>query len=714
MTMGQYGTHFERTNTWWKDGAAWMKYIARSQYLLQAGRFHADLLYFGGEFVPEGSVYRPEMKQKGYDYDAIGTDLFGSLSVIDGKITLPGGMRYELLVMPKTEMMSIAVAEKIQELVRSGATVLADRPRKVPSLIGYPASEEQLRSIAQDVWGQESGTTLDRTYGKGRILSGCSVDQALARIGMQPDFQVLTGDRRMNFIHRIVDGADIFFVSNQQNEAGVICCAFRVTGKVPQLWDSQRGTITPAAMWQVKDNRTEVTLQLGPEESVFVVFDEPVKAGQNTFVSLERQGGSPLSLLADPPAQIEIVKAEYGVVTLAASRMIDVTEKLNLLINNNSLSVTADNRLAGDPADGTVKAMLVEYLYGDQAYTLRLGEHETLKLPSANLPAEGILRINKAVYGVLPGQLTKVPEMITVDITERLKAQLKNGMLQARVTNELAGGDPVLNVPKQLQVVYRIDGIEKKTLKYENDMIRIPDYPWYPAPWPATLRQTDDGYSLLAWDDGIYCLQKADGSYSVVNVPSAAAPIKLDGPWGLRFTNAVRPPEPVTLPKLMSLSDHANKDIQAFSGTAVYQKTLTATPQMLAADKRVVLDLGRVEVMARVIVNGHDFGVLCMNPYRVDITEVLRAGDNLIEIQVTNQWVNRLIGDESYPDDCSWNGPSLTQWPQWLLEGRERPSRQRQTFTTWKHWTADDPLLPSGLIGPAYLRIGQVWPVRAN
>lgn len=711
MTMGQYGTHFERTNTWWKDGAAWMKYIARSQYLLQAGRFHADLLYFGGEFVPQGTVYRPEMKEKGYDYDAIGTDLFGSLSVMDGKIALPGGMRYELLVMPKTETMSVAVAQMIQELVRSGAAVLADRPRRVPGLTGYPASENQLRLIARDVWGQDDKAMVDRTYGKGRILSGYSVEEVLSRIGLQPDFQVLSGNRRTNFIHRIVDGADVFFVTNQEDEAGTIRCAFRVSGKVPQLWDSQHGTITQAAMWQAEDDRTEVTLQLGPEESVFVVFDEPVKTGQATFVSIERQGGSPLRQLADPPAEVEIVKAEYGVVTLTASRMIDVTEKLNTLVNNNSLSVTVDNGLAGDPANGTVKAMLVEYSYGDQIYTLRVSEHEKLELPAANLPAGSILKINKAVYGDLPGQLTKLPEMITVDITDRLKAQLKDGTLQTRVTNKLAGGDPVLNVPKQLRVVYRLDGVEKKTLKYENDMIRIPDHQWHPAPWPATLHQTGGGYSLLVWDDGTYRLQKADGSRSVVDVPSAAAPIRLEGPWALRFTNAVRPPEPVTLPKLMSLTNHANKDIQAFSGTAVYQNTFKATPPMLAADKRVVLDLGQVEVMARVIVNGHDLGVLWMNPYRADVTQVLRAGDNLIEIQVTNQWVNRLIGDEAYPDDCSWNGPSLTQWPQWLLEGRQRPSRQRQTFTTWKHWTADDALLPSGLIGPVYLRIGQVLPV---
>jgi hypothetical protein len=711
MTMGEYGTHFERTNTWWTDGAAWMKYIARSQYLLQAGRFHADVLYFGGEFVPQGSVYHPELKEQGYDYDAIGTDLFSSLSVIDGKISLPSGMRYELLVMPSTETMSAAVAKKVQELVEGGARVLAVRPKTVPGLAGYPVSEKEVRSIAEKLWGESSAATLDRAYGKGRVLSGYSVDQALTRIGLRPDFQVLSENRRMNFIHRIIDGADVYFVSNQENEAGTIRCAFRVTGKVPQLWDSQRGTVTPATMWQIKDNQTELTLQLGPEESVFVVFDERVKGGQDTFVSMERRGGSPLIELANPPAKLEIVKAEYGVVNLTRSKMVDVTDKLNSLIKDNSLSVTASNGLAGDPAGGTVKAMLVEYSYDDKVYTLRLGEHQTLHLPPADLPAGKVLKINKAVYGDLSKQLVKLPDMITVDVTDRLKAQIKKGTLQTRVTNELAGGDPVLNVPKQLQVVYRLDGVEKTTLKYENEMIRLPDHTWHPSPWPATLSQSDGTYSLLAWDDGSYHLKKASGSESVVNVPSAAKPIRLDGPWSVRFTNAVRPPEPLVLSKLISLSEHEDQDIKAFSGTAMYQTRFKATRNMLAADKRLVLELGQVEVMARVIVNGHDLGVLWMNPYRVDITDVVRPGDNLIEIRVTNQWVNRLIGDEAYPDDCSWNGASLAQWPQWLLDGKPRPSSQRQTFTTWKHWNAGDSLLPSGLIGPVHVRVGQVWPI---
>ena len=90
---------------------------------------------------------------------------------------------------------------------------------------------------------------------------------------------------------------------------------------------------------------------------------------------------------------------------------------------------------------------------------------------------------------------------------------------------------------------------------------------------------------------------------------------------------------------------------------------------------------------------------------------MLRLGTNTLEIDVTNLWVNRLIGDEQYPDDCEWNECFLARWPDWLINGKPRPVPSRVTFTTWKHWTAKDALLPSGLIGPVTLHCVRLVPV---
>jgi hypothetical protein len=128
---------------------------------------------------------------------------------------------------------------------------------------------------------------------------------------------------------------------------------------------------------------------------------------------------------------------------------------------------------------------------------------------------------------------------------------------------------------------------------------------------------------------------------------------------------------------------------------------------MLAHDNAVFIDLGIVKNLAQVRVNGFDFGVLWKPPFRVDVAKDLKPGRNHIEIEVTNNWANRLIGDEQLPDDCEWiavpgRGWHLKQWPQWFVESKPRPS-QRIAFSTWKFYSKDAPLPDSGLIGPVRL-----------
>jgi len=119
---------------------------------------------------------------------------------------------------------------------------------------------------------------------------------------------------------------------------------------------------------------------------------------------------------------------------------------------------------------------------------------------------------------------------------------------------------------------------------------------------------------------------------------------------------------------------------------------------------RLDLDLGDVQVMARVKLNGKDLGTLWKPPFRVNITDVAKIGDNELEIQVVNLWPNRLIGDEQLPEDSERNANgTLKAWPQWLLDGQPSPTG-RLTFTSWRLWKKDDALLPSGLLGPVMLR----------
>jgi hypothetical protein len=163
--------------------------------------------------------------------------------------------------------------------------------------------------------------------------------------------------------------------------------------------------------------------------------------------------------------------------------------------------------------------------------------------------------------------------------------------------------------------------------------------------------------------------------------------------------------------KLISWSDHPDPGVKYFSGTATYHKEIELPQTWAAQGGAVYLDLGVVKNLAEVRLNGQDLGLLWKPPFRVEVTRALQPGKNILEIKVTNLWPNRLIGDEQPPDDCTWNSDGgLKTWPPWFKEGHPHPSQGRYTFATWRHYTKDSPLLPSGLLGPVTLRAVDATP----
>ena len=174
----------------------------------------------------------------------------------------------------------------------------------------------------------------------------------------------------------------------------------------------------------------------------------------------------------------------------------------------------------------------------------------------------------------------------------------------------------------------------------------------------------------------------------------------LEGSWDVRFDPAWGGPERVEFEELVDWTARPEEGIRHYSGTASYHRVFDLPagldPDVHAA---IYMDLGKVNVMARVILNGKDLGVLWTDPWRVDVTHAIRPAGNQLEIQVVNLWPNRLIGDEQMPDDGIKDG----QWPAWLLEGTPRTSG-RYTFTTHRFYRKDSPLLASGLIGPVTLQ----------
>jgi len=181
--------------------------------------------------------------------------------------------------------------------------------------------------------------------------------------------------------------------------------------------------------------------------------------------------------------------------------------------------------------------------------------------------------------------------------------------------------------------------------------------------------------------------------------------VEVSGPWQVSFPPNFGAPPQVTLPELISLHQHSDPAVKYFSGTATYDKQVSITHGVPSGDRRLYLDLGWVHVMARVRVNDKDLGLLWKPPFRVDITRAVRHGDNKLEVLVTNQWVNRLIGDEQLPPENEY-GPdgAIKAIPEWYTLGKPKPAGARTTFATWKHYKQDSPLLVSGLVGPVRLR----------
>jgi hypothetical protein len=175
----------------------------------------------------------------------------------------------------------------------------------------------------------------------------------------------------------------------------------------------------------------------------------------------------------------------------------------------------------------------------------------------------------------------------------------------------------------------------------------------------------------------------------------------LGGAWDVAFDARWGGPEEIVFESLDDWSLRPEPGIKYYSGTAVYRKTFDMASPVPAGGVRLWLDLGGVKNIAAVRLNGRDLGVVWCDPWRVEITEAIRRKGNRLEVRVANLWPNRLIGDEREPPDAEYApGGNLVRWPEWLLEGRPRPSSGRLAFSTWKHFDADSPLLPSGLLGP--------------
>lgn len=267
LPLAIFGQYYNRNDSWAEQTRAWNDYLARNSFMLQQGRFVADVGFVYGEDAPLISLYGSKPNTDAptrYGYDYVDNDtLLNRMSVAaDGVVVTPGGARYRVLQLGgSSRHMTLKTLRKLRALVADGATILGEKPVGSPSLADEPAA---FARMADEVWGGR--------VGRGRVLTGRPIEVVLADMGVAPDHDAAgVTDRSLAFVHRTLADGDLWFVSNSGATSVASRISFRVTGRAPDLYDAQSGNVTPLA-YRVEGGRTVVTLDLAKHGSALVVF----------------------------------------------------------------------------------------------------------------------------------------------------------------------------------------------------------------------------------------------------------------------------------------------------------------------------------------------------------------------------------------------------------------------------------------------------------
>jgi len=276
-TMNHYGTTFNRHVTWWEQAEPWFKSIARSQILLRQGRSVADFCRLLGD---DETIVKYDDKTtfwdapRGYANDWMGREnLLQYLTVDQGEVVAASGAaRYRLLVLPERDEMTLEAVRKLHELVEAGGVILGNRPSDREGRRGGEAADKEFARYVEELWGAEP--CKDRIVGKGRVLSGMTVEAALAVLNVKPDliWTASIADPKVYWHHRHEDQRDIYFLANGSDDALRAAFSFRMTDRVPEIWNPETGAIQRPAVFRNVAGRVELPMELAPFESLFVVF----------------------------------------------------------------------------------------------------------------------------------------------------------------------------------------------------------------------------------------------------------------------------------------------------------------------------------------------------------------------------------------------------------------------------------------------------------
>jgi hypothetical protein len=275
LTLAIFGQYFNRHESWAGMARPWIDYIARSSYLLQQGHDVADIAWFIGEERPLTALFAegpPAGLPKHHAWDAIDADMLKhEVRVEQGALVTSGGARYAALYLGgASQAMTLPTLRRLRELVDAGATIIGEAP-----VAGRGINDDvpAFASLVVSLWKSPV-----MGGNGGRVVASRDVDAALDSIGVKPDVELHAegAPAEVLSVHRRLPDADVYFIDNRDAKPAKLEAVFRTAGREPQRWRAESGAAEPLS-WRSEAGRTHVQLELGPEESTFVVFSKPTK-----------------------------------------------------------------------------------------------------------------------------------------------------------------------------------------------------------------------------------------------------------------------------------------------------------------------------------------------------------------------------------------------------------------------------------------------------
>jgi hypothetical protein len=277
------GTHFNPNVTWWKQAPAFLTWNSRLSFMLSQGLFVGDVCFYYGDNapnqVPLKHVY--EGLGEGYEYDVCNTEvILERMTTRDGKIYLPDGMSYEVLVLPNRTGINPDVITKLEKLVKQGATIIGTKPVTSVGLRGDKNAVAKVKKASDSMWGKTIDASAGKiSYGKGTIYTGDNIKNVLLEKGIQPDFLYKSNkpEALIDYIHRKTDDADIYYVVNRNERSEYFHASFRIESKTPEFWNPITSEITDCLIYSAENGKITLPMFLEPFGSMLVVFRKEMK-----------------------------------------------------------------------------------------------------------------------------------------------------------------------------------------------------------------------------------------------------------------------------------------------------------------------------------------------------------------------------------------------------------------------------------------------------